>query len=306
MPHPFQQQMDEMNARNLDHLTCPYPHIGRISSLILSTMNYEGQRPISGRHVRSLVLAMKLGDFRPFTVISFVVLGDKVILVNGQHTLTALAQCQLNIPVTLEFKRVKDTAEMVKDYSHYDNGRLRRTRDLMGDIGSEIGLTLSRERDALAAAVSILDREFRSLSATLKPEFTRSQKDAEVRKDLMRQWAPIAVRLFRALDGAQHKPIFYRSQVLAVAMATIRWIGDSALEFWVTAAQDDGLKLGDPRKSFINWMISSAGKGIDKQADAAIACWNAYARGQTYAKVYLRTQTNTRIMGTPYDREFSK
>lgn len=130
--------------------------------------NYENQRICSGSNVLVLAEAMRRGEFREFTSIDFAVLDGVPHLINGQHTLRAVAAAQKPIWLTFHFSRAKSKQDIEWLYSKFDIGRTRSIRDAMGDIGDELRLSV-KERDALAVAVGSINNNFQSSSGWNDP-----------------------------------------------------------------------------------------------------------------------------------------
>lgn len=271
-----------------------------LATAIATKHNYQNQRPCSPKHVQVLAEAIRRHEFREYTNIDFAVLDGEPHLINGQHTLRAIAAAKQPVWLSLHFHRVENKAEIERLYSKYDIGRLRSIRDVMGEIGNELGLQV-KERDTLAVAVKCINLGFRALSGGDDPSRIYEARDFELKKQLMRDWAKEARQFFQAIHPAPgfNKGLFFRGPVLAVALLTIRHHQESAIEFWGGAAMDDGLRVGDPRKALINWLRNnSVGKAQTMQHRAAISCWNAWHKARKLMKVYPDTGASLEILGT--------
>lgn len=245
----------------------------------VSKHNHVNQRRLSTLHVAEMAEAIRRGQFRQYTNISFAILNGEPLLVNGQHTLNAIYLSQLPIWLSVEFINVSDEKEVSELYSLYDNGRLRSFADNMGDIGTELELKTMRERNSLGAAVNMLNLDFANFNRNHSAVIAFESKSSELKKNLMRQWGVEARLYFDAIRGATvaNKAAFYRSAVVAVALVTIRDQGEAALNFWREAAYDSGMMTSDPRKELANWLRSNpTTKSQRTQHIAAINCWNAW------------------------------
>ena len=267
---------------------------------IVAKHNYVNQRPCSKNHVAVLAEAMKRGEFREYTGIDFAVLNGEPHLINGQHTLNAISASGKPIWLSINFHKVKEDKEIERLYSKYDIGRTRSIQDVMGNIGEELGLA-KKARDSLAVAVNWINLGFRPYSWGDDIVRSYESKDLELKKSLMREWAKEANTFFEAIGDAApfNKALFYRGQVLAVALVTLRACKDKAYPFWYGTAQDDGLRNGDPRKALINWLRNNpVGKNQSMQHRAAIACWNAWFNDRQLTRVYPDTDASLNILGT--------
>lgn len=272
-----------------------------LAETIIRKHNYANQRPLSKSHVGVLAEAMKNSDFREYTSIGFAVRNGEPILVNGQHTLNAIALSGKSIWLSFHFDRVQDDAEVEALYSTFDIGRKRQARDTMGSIGEELGLH-KKERDSLSSAVTFVNLGFRPISGKDSPARLYAARDFEFKKNLMREWGDEARLYFECITDAPkfNKEPLFRAFVVAVGLLTIREQPDNAIEFWRGVALDDGLRIGDPRKALVNWLKTNpAGKSPHLQHRAAIACWNAWFDGRQLTKVYPRSSVSLEIHGTP-------
>ena len=270
---------------------------------ILRKYNYEKQRPLDRAHAEMLGLCMANGQFKKFTNIDFAVLDGEPILVNGQHTCWAIAKGSTAVPLAIQFHRVDDTAQLETLYSQYDNGRRRTLRDNMGAIGEELDMK-SREFNQLGSAVRFLNHGFRHSNARDTANMLREAQDAEFIKSLMRNYASEGRMYFDAIGKAPgaNSGLFFRHAVVAVGLVTFRFQPIAATEFWSAAALDDGLRVGDPCKSLINWLrLNSVNRTKELQHRAAIACWNAHFAGRTLNRIYPATDASLRMAGTPLD-----
>ena len=83
---------------------------------------------------------MRLGTFRENTTISFAVLDGRPILVNGQHTLSAVSTFGKSVLLQVELRRVYSDSEVDQLYSTFDIGGLRTTLDAIGLLAQKVAL----------------------------------------------------------------------------------------------------------------------------------------------------------------------
>jgi hypothetical protein len=270
---------------------------------VVSNYNYANQRPHSKSHTLVLAEAMRRGEFREFTSIDFAVLDGVPHLINGQHTLRAVVSAKKPIWLSIHFHKVDSSRDIEALYSKYDIGRTRSLRDAMGVIGEELGFTV-KERDALAVAVGWINLGFRMYSGKDDPVRIFEAKDFELKKSLMRDWAVEASRFFGCIKTAPgfNKALYFRGAVLAVALITLRYNEEKAVEFWSGSALDDGLRNGDPRKALINWLRNNpVGKAPHMQHRAVMACWNSWFKEKSLTKVYPDAGSSLTILGSPIE-----
>jgi hypothetical protein len=259
--------------------------------------NYINQRAPSLKHAGTLSEAIRRGAFRNYTSIEFAILDGTPHLINGQHTLHAIAGAGKPVPLCIHFHRVANVQEIENLYSLYDNGRLRSIRDVSSKIGEELGLNV-KERDVFAVAVNLINLGF-TKGGNDSPSQMFEAKNFEFRKQLMREYLQEAKTVFAAIQGAPayNVKLFMRGPILGVAILTVKVDMDKATEFWRGAAMDDGLKSGDPRKALITWLRNQSKVQRQHQHLAAIACWNAWFDGRPLTRVFATTESATKIKG---------
>ena len=270
---------------------------------IVENYNYKNQRRYNQNQGLLLTEVIKQGDFRAYTPIDFAVCDGVPHLVNGQHTLRAIFMSKQPVWLCVHFHRKNSLAEIHSLYSKYDTsvGRQRGLRDVVGELGDELGLN-NRESDSLGVAVYYLHDGFRIVGGNDSPDRRYAKKNFELRKELMREWCPEAKMYFKCIKeaGVSDKALFYRSAIMAVALLTLREQPEKALPFWQGVAEDDGLRKGDPRKALINWLRHNDSTRYGYlQHRAASACWNAWYTDRQLTKVYPKTDGALKICGTP-------
>lgn len=265
----------------------------------VTQFNYANQRDLKKSWVGTLAECMLRGKFASFTMITFAVLDGEPLLVNGQHTLHAIYQSNLTQTLMVQFRYVASHEELESLYSIFDIQRRRALRDQMGTIGADLNLS-DGERNALAVAVKLLSLGMRPDFGRHDPHFQANLIDAEFIKAEMRSWAAESYKYFSFLRAApaSNRDIFMRSHVVAVALLTLRYCDAKAADFWTQACLDDGLRIGDPRKSLHNWLRSNpVTKAQFQQHRAAIACWNAFYRGKELYRVMPSTDAALTALG---------
>lgn len=273
---------------------------------LISENNYKHQRPRNRKHIERLAISIKNGDFREFTPIDFAVLDGLPILVNGQHTLSAITAAGVPYSLSFHLHKVNNEAEVDSLYAKYDNGRSRTMRDVLGTVGEELQMDL-KERNALSAAVALIDRGLRVTGGNSSASLHYMIRNADHRKVLMREWQAEARQLFRQLEGTTNKKLFYKTNVLAVALVTTRHQPQKAAEFWAVSSNDNGLFLGDPRKTLVNWLMANLiMRDTGRMIDATIACWNAWFKEVPLVKVHTGSSSTEKILGTTVDRNYRK
>jgi hypothetical protein len=258
---------------------------------------YEFERPLKKWRVDFLVAEIERGGFEQGRQISFALLNGRLIRVNGQHGLKAVATTGEAQTFMIEVKPVASESELAALYATYDNESrtLAETAGPLvskGDLGKEEVATLLR-------SVQFIYTGFR------KPD---EKQAAIMRSHVMRNsvaeiWYPYAERYFALTEqapGKDGKAALRRQSVAAVALYTLRFQPEKAAEFWQGLAMDDGLRRTDPRKSLLEKLRSGDGaRSIVFQMHAVAAAWNAFFGGRKLKEVRVRLDKPFRIAGTP-------
>jgi hypothetical protein len=74
-----------------------------------------------------------------------------------------------------------------------------------------------------------------------------------------------------------------------------------AYEFWEGIALDDGLRRGDPRKTFLIYIDNNDFKSRRNGVMVAGIPWNHFYTGEKLAQIKLTDATQIKILGTPLD-----
>lgn len=271
----------------------------------LSHANYERQRKRAEWHVNRLAGEMEKGRFVAGTQIHFCLLGGKLKLVNGQHTLAAIARSGIPITLNVLHTQVESEAELGQLYGRHDRHRSRTPHDAFLGMGLAAELELSeQEVNAFASGLKWVLANFRRYSV--------HHGDVEISTSLdflaehMRDYASYARRYFEFVREARHgmKGAFKRSPVVAVGLVTIKHQPDKAKDFWSGCADDDALVRLDPRRA-LNVFLSknTSGHGDPVQYIRHVAgAWNKFYESGTLQ--LLRPgdsgKIGVTIKGTPY------
>ena len=221
----------------------------------VAQFNYKRQRPLRPSLVTQYAQCISLGTFREHTPVSFAVLDETPILVNGQHTLSAVAQSGKPLLLQLELVKVNSFRDIPNLYGTFDIGRVRTTFDAIVGMHDELGIE-KKESRSLSVAVKMLMLGLKARTQGISPMLERDIKDHALVQAFMRDWQKEACAYFSAIRPALgvDKEMFLRGAVVATALVTFRYHPDLAPGFWGTAAGDDGLRKGDPRKSLVSWL----------------------------------------------------
>lgn len=273
--------------------------------------NFAHQRFLRKHFVKSLVSEMESGRLLQTAEIHVVHYNGRQVMVNGQHTCSAIIKYGKAVEVTVRHTDVASEDEIALVYAYgHDNGLKRSPADALSafNLSGRFAISKSQTR-ALSSAMRHIyvgfdwdKRDGGKIAPTPVTEI----------EDQMRHWVE-TMRAFDALPAPQsrvHKTVYQRS-IYAVALVTMRFAPERAAEFWTGVFNPTGLVWEDPRavcNRMLEKLISTPG---GKTADIFVksrmvaACWNAYWNDATLRKAPSIPQdmwhAPIKLLGTPYD-----
>lgn len=262
-----------------------------------ASMHFERQRPISERNVDRLAEEMRRGWFLAGTPIFICVLPDgRQQIVNGNHTLEAVAESGVTIPLVIIRKRVCSMDEAAAAYAVMDIQKTRTWGDTLRAVGYSEEIPMAAH---VNAAISIIISGFQDSTAGREAAASR-----HYRLQIIPEYSKAAQLIANCFDGAPmgSAKLIKRAPIFAVALYTARFQPAAAEEFWRGALMDDGLGKNDPRKALLRYSTNNAvtgTKGRNDAARAAIQAWNAWFDGRTLEYCRPNAAGSIRILGTP-------
>lgn len=270
---------------------------------VLENCGYEHQRAVNDRHVAVLADLMKRGRWQPKSQIDFAVLNGRYILVNGYHRGYAQVRSGKTIAWSVALHPCRTEADLRSLYYAFDtNIRVRGARDILkaAEFGELHGIT-GELAAALYAAVPYLASNF-ALGASKKNYMVDRQVDR--RLQIAAEYAKAAAKFGACFDGvpAHRRAKLRGGAVMAVALATFRYQGETAWQFWTGVAQNDGLKRGDPRLALnTDYMMRKVRGGTLETYAPSIIAWNAFFNERPLQQIKVLDTFVPVIDGTPFD-----
>lgn len=261
------------------------------------SMHFERQRPISEGNVKRLAGEMAAGWFLPGTPIFICVLPDgRQQIVNGNHTLEAVAASGVTIPLTMIRKRVRNMEDVARCYATFDIQKMRTWRDTLQASGMGETIPLA---DKVMAALGVIMAGF----TYSKADYLANQS-RHARLQVLPDYQRAAHVIGEAVQGAPKMGarMIQRASFLAVALYTAKYQPSMATEFWGGFAKDDGLRSTDPRKMLFRWGASNPSGQSNKrpiECIAAALAWNAFFQGKDVGQLKPGAVSSIRILGTP-------
>lgn len=251
--------------------------------------HYGRQRPINDSHVRRLATEMTEGRFVGGTPVHICVLGlgGQSFIVNGNHTLEAVIESKVTIPLSFLYTTVESEAEVATIYANHDIGRARiwadaiRASGLFGEMDASQQFVSQFASALVPIQLGFKEVVLRGTGRNASSEKLHNQaRSRELRMQMMREYAHQADYFFLATHHARTKiqTMMRRAVVFAVALETFRYQPSTATEFWEGVAKDDGLRRSDPRKLLLSYLAESTANDPSKalQVRAVASAWNAY------------------------------
>lgn len=281
-----------------------------MARLWLTSRAYKGQRNLKANHVKFLAEEMERGNFRSTAEIVFAVEdGTRHFLINGQHTLNAIAQCGIPQTVIVTCHPSSGANETAALYGAIDTNVSRTVSDYWSALGlkDEVGLNPT-QFNALGNACKFIFNKFTSRNP--------GRMHHDDYRSIIEQYAQYAHQFFELGTGAPgeiYNPA-KRASTLSVALVTLRFsaqtIGlDKVSSFWQGVLMDDGLPKGDPRKTANRHLLTTGMRKDGKKPHQASPQWSArYIANCFNAYIEKRTLTMTspdpsnpiKILGSPF------
>lgn len=259
------------------------------------TAHFERQRKISPANVQRLAAEMKAGRFIPGLQVYICVLPDgSERIVNGNHTLEAVAASGATQDLTITRAPVADLDEAGRIYAVFDLQKIRSWSDSLKAIGTADSVP---DANRVMSAVGVIDGGFAQLGPRSRDRISAIAKVADYR---------VPAELFAAcVSGAppQNKRLIKRTPIMAVALETLRYQPSMASDFWKAVAQDDGLTRGQPERALLQWLRNAragGAKGQKEHANAAALAWNAAFRGDDRDHIRPNAMASFFLLGTPH------
>lgn len=270
--------------------------------LISDEINYPRQRPIKMHHVKGIVDKMLTGAWVSGHSINFAKLGDRLFLVNGQHRLKAITLCGKRQEFNVCITPVRSMDEVHKLYCTFDTGtRARSASEILNAAGVSERTGLSKTIvKALCGSAVFIEMGMDQVNYQQCPKV----RNHDYRIECAYKWADTAKNYEQAINAAEP---FMRQKlltqgVMAVGLVTFRHQPEFAVAFWRGLADDNGLRVGDPRHTLSRDLRSrhlTAGT-VSSGAKASSIAWNAYLNRRSIKRIHVIPGSELVIAGTPW------
>lgn len=226
----------------------------------LVSCKYDRQRPLRAYHAQNLADEIVAGRFRKKTTVNFCLLRGRHLLVNGQHTLTAIYAAKQPELLDVIVAECATDEEVADEFSRHDTHLTRQVSDALfaHRMDEELGVspTTLRRITAASAYYAFMIGELNTSTA--------KQLSNDRKLEIVRRHGP-SIRDAMIETGVQmgknDTKWTGRKAVIAVIALTYAHKPEMAIEFWSEAFADDGLRATDPRKAMIKRLESATAPG---------------------------------------------
>lgn len=275
---------------------------------ILSESEHQYQRPLRRTQVDFLVKEIKAGRFVSNTISICVLNGHKRYLVNGQHTLNAIFESGISLNLPVQTFDVKSEEEVAFIYGTIDKQKKRTIGDTLRAHDMEGQLDMSY------TSVTRYARAAKYLLGNFKSSNDHIMISEMEIMDFMRDWAEYARKYITSIEmSGGLRVTLERSDVFSIGLITSRY-SKKADEFWHYVATDDGLRVGDPRKTLHNYLSDTGLSGgnigfsrkkkiirLSESIRCVVLAWNAFVDNKQMKILRVSNPTLPfTIKDTPY------
>jgi hypothetical protein len=260
-----------------------------------TTAHFDRQRNINDANVQRLAAEMVAGRFMAGTQIHICVLpGGRELLINGNHTLEAIAVCGIPQVLTITRTRVVDENEAGCLYAVHDIQQVRTWAASLRATGLGEGIPFPEK---VMAAIGVIDDRF-AHTQSLASRLGRIGRIEEYREP--------AKMLFACMNDAPGAASKYirRAAIMAIALVTFKFQPSLASEFWANVSHDEGLITGQPEKALLGWLRNCRNTtghvSRREHCRAAALAWNATFKGRELQMVKPNQLGAFFLLGTPW------
>lgn len=246
------------------------------------------QREYRPWHAEILAEAMRRGHFTEGVQIHFAKLNGEIQLINGQHTLNAIVLSKIDTTLTILTTVVSSEREIADLYSRHDIGLQRTFNDASEAHSLRAEYNLSAYQiTSIAGGIRTINDQFMNVKKTAKSYETNSVSEQIA---AFSKYGNPGKQFFEAISGAPRVvSVAMRTRgVMGIALLTFLESPDTAKRFWAQTAIGDGLEVGDPRKTLLDWLLDNPFKGASTmplRARTVAKAWNAFVNGVSIKRI---------------------
>lgn len=273
---------------------------------ILNEAPYERQRKCYAHHVELLADSMRRGAWTEGSQIAFAYYQNRLHLVNGQHRMSAVIKSGRSNDFQVLIVPVDNETQLDELYYRFDVEQRKRSLSEVlnaAEVAQKHDLP-KQVAKAVYEAAGLISNGLSRPDTQKNPVKARS---VDARLSLANAWWPTAKKFNECIRPADKfmRQKLLRQGVTAVGLITLYYQEELAIPFWTGIAENDGLRKGDPRHTFIRDINNRAlNQGsINQSVIVAGSAWSAYYEGRTIHHIKVRSDSVARIAGTPFSGE---
>lgn len=273
---------------------------------ILENCFYEGQKPRSKTgtaHIDGLVGKMRRRE--KMTIITFGVVGSRVMLMDGYHRMGAVAKLGESREFVVHFQDCVDIVDFRLKYSAFDlreDVRLRSRGHALNETGfrETMGLSTAKVANSVLAAAELIAYGVNGRPGA-DAKIVAELYDLDAKQEQARKWRKEGAVWDKIVSWASGdlKTKMLLPPVTAVALVTLRHQKERAVLFWTSVAKNDGLRSGTPAHTLVKELMSEKTK-LSRSATRFLLparAWNAYFEKRSAGHFQLDVE-RFRIAGT--------
>ena len=265
---------------------------------LLKFNTFEYQRRCNPARYGFLADEMRAGSFKPLQPIEFAEMDGRPVLYNGQHCLHAVLDCRIPQLFQLRYHEECTLEQLRLLYSTTDIHGVRTMMECLKAMGlhDQMGRTLKQ--------ISWSKNCMRLLLAGFNGKVRGEMAVRTVAAGILEYGD--GLNLFCAAIAQCPREMvapLTRAATVAVALATCQdapaHIGvERVLQFWQGAAIDDGLRVGDPRKTLSRDLLNTSPQAIvtpnylnrrvhiDEAVYRIVRCWDAWINDESLRRLH--------------------
>lgn len=273
-----------------------------LAARILSEARFERQRQLRPDQLRLMASKMLRRTFHGAGVLTFGRMRNQLVLVNGYHRTSAIVETGSAQDFVVVIEPVANEAALNALYWSFDRGTANRTaHDVLTAAGVSDAAGISKTTAAAVFnAMPLIMNRFQRPRYQTDPVAAR---DDDARLKAAAQWWPVAAQYEKLIErsfGPLRKKL-HNAQVVAVALVTLKHQPDRAAAFWGGLAENDGLRVGDPRKALIDTMFGDNHWGANRLSGVAAVAWNKWLASEKIRILrFFADKSVVTINGTPF------
>jgi hypothetical protein len=292
----------------MENITCELKTVTpEMAQRLLDKCPYEHQRKLRPRLVARYARDMQAGNWNPGSVLELVECKDDLYLVNGQHRLHAIVESGKEQPFVVKTERVATQKEVAHRYYTIDTGGARSFRDILSVTGMQDKMGIGRHQiSSIKSAAKFIFAGFN----TGTPDYSKTILSPDELLVLVNYWAEPGIEFFDTIAN-RNQALALRMRNAAcvgVALVTFKYQCTYARKFWEAVANNDGLKVGQPERTLVEYLYEKTTEkaGLNHYARSVANCWSAFFENREITRTQVRDpQANINIAGSPflYSRE---